>query len=293
MERGEMRVEANISISENDTLGTKVEVKNLNSFRAVEQAIEHEIERQHALYIREEQVVQETRGWDENRGITYSQRLKETAEDYRYFPDPDLPKLEIPLESDFSRLAETLPELPQKWREKYTYLGLPREQIEILVYNEELRTFFERVVGHEENMEMAQRAANYITSDVQALIVSDDTFTWDDTAIECFRKLMDMLMREVISSRVAKDLLKETLSGSDPELLAAERGLLKEKNTEVLEVLALGIITEHASVVAEYRSGKEGALQFLVGQGMKVTKGAADPELLRQIIQKKISDGDQ
>ena len=146
MERGEMRVEANISISDTDELGTKVEVKNLNSFKAVESAIRFEIKRQAEVLEKGGTVVQETRGWDENRCKTFSQRVKESADEYRYFPDPDLPKLQIDEIPDFdlSRLQEITPETPENKRSRYADLGLTREQMDVIIINKDLVTYFDQ-----------------------------------------------------------------------------------------------------------------------------------------------------
>ena len=174
MEKGEMRVEANTSVSANNVLGTKVEVKNLNSFKAVERAIEFEIERQSKLLDRGEKVAQETRGFDETKGITFSQRTKEDSHDYRYFPDPDLPKLfisEIP-EFNTQVLSKELPELPWERRERYIKkFGLRASDAEIFLQNDFLREMFEAVVEHIKNdSELIRLAGNYIVSDIEGLL---------------------------------------------------------------------------------------------------------------------------
>lgn len=288
MERGEMRVEANISVSKTDTFGTKVEVKNLNSFKSVESAIEYEIKRQIELLERGEKVVQETRGWDEAKGKTFSQRLKESADDYRYFPDPDLPKLDITKMSDFSlsRLGEEMPILPQEKRLKYSNLGLTREQIETIISDAQLNTFFEKAIASEVRDTVIKHIANYVTSDVIALLAKGGVIESYEPLL--FAELMKMVAEGSITSRVAKDLLPEVLLGSDPRTLAESKGLLQNNSADAILPIVQSIIAEHASVVAEYKGGKVSSIQFLIGQAMKATKGSANPALLKELFEKEL-----
>jgi aspartyl-tRNA(Asn)/glutamyl-tRNA(Gln) amidotransferase subunit B len=292
MEKGEMRVEANISISkEEGKLGTKVEVKNLNSFKSVEAAIAHEIERQTELLERGEEVKQETRGWDENRGKTFSQRSKETAKDYRYFPDPDLPKIDTTKHPYFeqSRIAEKMPKLPSNKRESYKNLGLTSEMIEVVISQPELDKFFAELVAAGIDSKNAKLAANYLTSDVSALLSADDKLSLSDLSITHFAELITMLVDKKIGSRGAKDLLPELFGNTaGPLELAEEKGLLQVTDLSALKPIIEEIISEHSSVADEYRSGKEAALQFLVGQGMKKTKGAADPAALKELLKEAL-----
>lgn len=284
MERGEMRVEANISVSKTGELGTKVEVKNLNSFKSVEAAIAYEFDRQVAALEKGEEIVQETRGWDENNSKTFSQRSKETAEDYRYFPDPDLAKLFVPEYATFteSRLSEITPELPQEKREKYTHLGLPRDQIEILLNNPEAEELFKAVVNT--NEALAKAASNYITSDALALR-EEAAQAFSPTAPEQFVGLMEMVVAEEIGSRIAKDLLPKVLFDEiDPKQYAKEHNLLQLSSADDMLPMVQQIIAENPDAVAEYKAGKEAALQYLVGQGMKLSKGSANPKVLAELL---------
>jgi aspartyl-tRNA(Asn)/glutamyl-tRNA(Gln) amidotransferase subunit B len=292
MERGEMRVEANISVSATAELGTKVEVKNLNSFKSVEGAIEFEIKRQTALIESGGVVVQETRGWDEVKLVTYSQRSKETAKDYRYFPDPDIPKLIVNDHEYFSedRLSEIIPELPEEKRLKYRDLGLPNNQIEQIISNPVLAALLAQVLEQSTGMkpDVVRSAANYLTSDVLALLQSGIV---SDFPVGRFHTLMSMVAENRISSRVAKDLLKElAVTDIDPELVARERGLLQTTDSSTLLPLGREVIAEHPSVVSEYLSGKESSLQFLVGQGMKKSRGAANPTLLTELLKQLLEE---
>lgn len=311
MEKGEMRVEANVSVIAvaeagstptgiskafiprdpnhkgtkfENKFGTKVEIKNLNSFKSVERAIEYEIVRQSAALEKGERVVQETRGWDENAGKTFSQRLKETSQDYRYFPDPDLPKLWLSKISDFQDME--LPELPWQKRERYAKAyGIKSEDVEAYVTDETLGSFFEAVAALlDENRALVVLASNYITSDLVGLMKTSSAGL-DVLKPESFALLMRMAHDGVVSSRGAKDILAVLfVSGGNPKQIAEEKGLLQQGDEGVLKVVAQKIISENQKVASEYKAGKESALQFFIGQGMRETKGSANPAVLKKIF---------
>lgn len=287
MERGEMRVEANISVSADDTLGTKVEVKNLNSFRSVELAIAYEIERQTQLLNSGGEVAQETMGWDEVKLRTYTQRSKETAKDYRYFPDPDLPKMDISAHKKFSGLSENMPELPESKRIKYKDIGLPISQIEQVINNEIADKYYAELyelVGNSASAKpVLTAAANYLTSDILWLLSKGETL---NLSAGHFIELMTMVTEGRITSRVAKDILSEIV-GTDgsPATIAAERGLERSNDIEAIKRIVKEVVAENASVAEEYRAGKAAALQFLLGQAMKKSKGAADPAMLKTLFE--------
>lgn len=284
MEKGEMRVEANISVSKTSVLGTKVEVKNLNSFKSVESAIEFEVKRQIDLLERGEVVRQETLGWDESKGKTYLQRAKETAHDYRYFPDPDIPKFKRSQIEEFSnsRIDDILPETPDNKRSKLRNLGLNAEQIEIIISDRDRDAFFSRVIANLPVDVEARSAANYFTSDILSLVDSN-TLSLESAHPDRFIELLGMLRNNKITSRVAKDLLKEVVfEGVDPLEIAQLRGLIQENSDESIRLLVDEVIKNNPTVVAEYKAGKETSIQFLIGQAMKVSKGSANPGLLLQ-----------
>ena len=297
MEKGEMRVEANVSVSpkskiKSQKLGTKVEVKNLNSFKSVERAIEYEIKRQTSLLEKGEKVAQETRGWDENKEITFSQRQKEESHDYRYFPDPDLPKLfisEIP-EFKYDVLAKELSELPWKKRERliHTFKIRPQDAetyIRIPVYGKFFDSVIQNIVG---DKSLILLSSNYISSDIIGL--SQEKESVGKIEPQHFASLMKMIKEKKVSSRGAKDILKEMFGkGGNPEKIAKEKNLLQTSDTETLSKIIEKVIEANPSVVSDYRAGKETALQYLVGQGMKESKGSANPEILKELLKKKIS----
>lgn len=286
MERGEMRVEANISISKTDELGTKVEVKNLNSFKAVEGAVAFEIKRQAEVLDAGEKVLQETRGWDDSKGKTFLQRSKETAEDYRYFPDPDLPKLNLKEIAEFTeeKLRSELPELPDFKRSKYSFLGIPREQVEFIVSDLAIAGFFDALLITTSDAQVLKVLANYLTSDMLSLM-SERNLLISDAHTQTFVQLGKMIIEGKITSRVAKDLLFEVVFESkDPNILAHDRGLIQVNDEAAVRSTVMLIIAENPTVVAEFKSGKESSIQFLVGQGMKMTKGSVNPTVLKELL---------
>ena len=296
MEKGQMRVEVNISLSQisnlkSKKLGTKVEVKNLNSFRSVERAVEYEIKRQTAVLEAGEKVIHETRGWDEDKQKTFSQREKEMAHDYRYFPEPDLPPLKIS-ELDFDL---SLPELPEekrnRFKEKY---GLKDEAVEIFVRDFTMGKFFESAISHlsDKLKETVSLASNYITSDLAGLL-KESGKTFSDLKInpEMFAKLVAMNRKGEISSRGAKDVLKIMFEqGGNPEKIVEERGLKQASDDGFIKNIVEEVVKNNPVAVKEYKNGKENALQFLVGQGMKLSKGKANPAVLQKLLREKIGE---
>jgi aspartyl-tRNA(Asn)/glutamyl-tRNA(Gln) amidotransferase subunit B len=292
MEKGEMRVEANISISETETFGTKVEVKNLNSFKSVGDAIAFEIKRHEEVLSRGEKIVQETRGWDENTGKTFSQRKKESANDYRYFPDPDLPKLVVT--EVFGKNYEKLPTLPELPWEKRARLanefGFQDAITEMYVTDAVLGKFFDDVVREVDgDAELTKLASNYITSDLASMMKNGNGELGKVTPVT-FVALMKMVKEGDVSSRGAKDTLAIMYKeGGEPKVIAEREGLIQKSDTEALKKIAQEIIDANTNVVTEYKAGKAASLQFLIGQGMKATKGSANPQVLMGVF-KEILD---
>ncbi|OGF82626.1 glutaminyl-tRNA synthase (glutamine-hydrolyzing) subunit B [Candidatus Giovannonibacteria bacterium RIFCSPLOWO2_01_FULL_44_16] len=323
MEKGEMRCEANISVySGVERLsGTKVEVKNLNSFRAVEKAIEYEIKRQIGLLEKGEKVKQETRGWDENKQSTFSQRSKESAHDYRYFPEPDLPPMEFS-EEYFDELRATIPELPKAKRKRLLEeYKLESVAADILIRDQALAAFWEKMASELREwvdsletqqdfsrltlsagaptriqnlaefrsntyFEAAKLAVNYFISDLVGLIKEKQIPTGELLVDpENFAELIKMIYKKEITSRVAKDVLRHMVEqGGDPSTIVEEKGLKQMSDTGALEEIAKKIISANPNAIADYKKGKQQSLQFLVGQMMKETKGAANPETILEIL---------
>lgn len=285
MEKGEMRVEVNISVSKDDKFGTKVEVKNINSFKAVGKAIDFEFRRQTGLIEKGEKVLQETRGWDENKEITFSQRSKENAHDYRYFPDPDLPKLLLSEIKEFSQenLKSILPPLPSQKRKKYLDLGIKPEDVEFYVNNKDFSDFFDTAVKNITDKDILITATNYVVSDLSGLS-KKISGGFGKVTPELFSKLILMIKKGELSSRAGKDILKIIFEeGGEPETIAKEKNLIQKNDPEELRKIMKTIISENPESVTEYKKGKESLLQYFVGQGMKKTKGSGNPETLKLI----------
>lgn len=295
MEKGQMRVEVNISVSKNDTFGTKVEVKNINSFKAAGRAIEYEFARQVALIESGDTVKQETRGWDENKQSTFSQRSKENSDDYRYFPDPDIPKFKLSELSDFSieALKAKIPETPSQKRLRYAHdYALKAEDIENYVFNREIGDFFEKSVDSLSKIEIStpdsiKILSNYTSSDITGIVKASnlpfpEAFGLLDP--KSIAELIKMIVEGKLSSRGAKEIIKIMHQrGGKAEEIANSEGLMQQNDPEELKKLIQKIIDSNPTVVAEYRSGKESVFQFFIGQTMKVTKGAGNPELIKSI----------
>jgi aspartyl-tRNA(Asn)/glutamyl-tRNA(Gln) amidotransferase subunit B len=294
LEKGEMRIEANISVSKTDTFGTKVEVKNLNSFRSVERAIAYEVERQSALLESGGTVIQETRGWDEGKQKTFSQRLKEGSADYRYFPEPDIPKLllsEVP-EFALSQLQAGLPELPAARRDRYQGLGLTAASAQALASSQVRGIFFDEVLeALDGTSESIVLAANYIISDVTGWYAKSGREEYEGLEAKHVSALVSAIQEGKLSSRGAKDVLLAILEGDvrDPETIARERGLIQDSDPESLRKVVQEVLGANQAAVDEYRAGKDSALQFLVGQSMKATKGSGNPGTLKALFVEELS----
>ncbi|OGJ04729.1 glutaminyl-tRNA synthase (glutamine-hydrolyzing) subunit B [Candidatus Nomurabacteria bacterium RIFOXYA2_FULL_35_9] len=290
MEKGEMRVEANISVSTDlKKLGTKVEVKNLNSFRSVERAIKYEVDRMIKLVEegKGSEIVQETRGWVDGKQKTFSQRKKEGSADYRYFPEPDLPKMKLHEAFDLEKIEKELPELPQAKRARYKKdFGIKDEDIESYINEPSLGAWFEEVAKILKNKDQIKIASNYVTTDFIGLRAKSEVKL---PSVGNFAELINLVSENKISSRVAKDILamiaKKTNSKDEsPMKIATEKNLLQSSDTGALKEIAKKIIDASPKVVADYKGGKEQALMSLVGQIMKETKGSANPAVTKQVL---------
>ena len=290
MEKGEMRVEANISVSiDPKKLGTKVEVKNLNSFRSVERAIKYELDRMAELLEsgKDSEIVQETRGWNEGKQKTFSQRKKEGSADYRYFPEPDLPKLKLHEAFDLEKMKRALSELPEAKRARYKKdFGIKDEDVEVYINDPELGTKFAAIAEILENPDKIKKikiASNFITSDYLGLKKTKTEAKLP--AAENFAELVNMFAENKISSRVAKDILAMiVMKDESPLKIATKKNLLQSNDEGALKEIAQKIISANPKVAADYKGGKEQALMSLVGQIMKEMKGSANPAVTKEIL---------
>jgi aspartyl-tRNA(Asn)/glutamyl-tRNA(Gln) amidotransferase subunit B len=298
MEKGQMRVEVNISLSKKKgVLGTKVEIKNLNSFRSVERAIEYETKRQTELLKKGEKIIQATRGWDDVKGITVSQREKEEAQDYRYFPEPDLPPLHF-TKKEVAEIRAEIPELPQQKRERLKReYELDEKSTEIFVYNKDLGEYFEKVISEfppnlprEKLLKLIKLATNYLITDLQGLL-KGASVTGEDFLItpENFAEFITLIYEGKISSKIAKMVLEEMFStGADPSHIIEEKGLVQITDEAEIEKIIKEVISQNKKAVEDFKKGKANALQFLIGQIMAQTKGKANPKLVNKILKESL-----
>ena len=306
LEKGQMRCEVNISMRKPEgEFGTKVEIKNINSFSAVRDAIAYEIKRQSAALAKGEKIVQETRGWDENKKATVSQRLKESAHDYRYFTEPDLSELVLggeegaPEETviDVEKIRASLPELPDQKKARFQKeFSLSEKETEVLASDKYTASFFEHVVSEldaerEIDKALVKLAVNYLNTDLRKLINETGTPISEMlVSAENFAELVGLLHEGKITSSAGKMVLEEMFrTGKDPSNIIEEKGLAQVSDIAELEKTVLEIIAAHPKVVTDYKAGKQNALQFLLGQLMAKTKGKANPETSAEILKKLLS----
>jgi len=315
MEQGEMRCEANISVQEkgkweyrgnceikpigNYKLNPKVEIKNINSFKAIEKAIEYETNRQIRALEEGEKLVQETRGWNEGQGQTITQRVKETSADYRYFPDPDLPPINIDdkwIEKIKSQLVELPNEKKERFRKQY---DLNEEDAEILVSSKELSEYTEQVISElrawidstgddweRQKKKLAKATSNWLISELFKHLNADGKKITDiKITPENFAELITLVYQEKINSSAGQKILEVMYEkGGDPTNIMQDIGLEQMDNEGELEDLIKGIIAKNPKQVEEYKAGKENVLQFLVGLTMSATKGKANPKIVLKLL---------
>jgi len=299
MEKGQLRVEVNISLAKKEgELGTKVEIKNLNSFRSVEKAVDYEIERQTKILKSGKKVLQETRGWDAPKGITVSQREKEEAHDYRYFPEPDLPPLHLTSEL-INEIRSEIPELPQQKRERFKReYELDKKGVEVFVQNKDFGEYFEKVVSElpprlpqQDIKKLIKLASNYLITDLQGLLKGSSVIGEDFLITpENFAEFISLIYEGKISSKIAKIVLEEMFkTGADPSHIIEEKGLTQITDGAEIEKIIKEVIKENPQPVKDFQEGKEAALQFLVGKVMSKTGGKANPQIVRDILSQTLA----
>ncbi|MBI2873022.1 MAG: Asp-tRNA(Asn)/Glu-tRNA(Gln) amidotransferase subunit GatB [Chloroflexi bacterium] len=297
MEEGSFRCDANVSVrprGSTQLLG-KVEVKNMNSFRAVYRALQYEVERQVRMVKEGQRVPQETRGWVEERGETVAQRSKEYAHDYRYFPEPDLPPMVISREW-VERIRERLPELPEARRERFmAHYGLPAYDAGLLTASRATADFFEATVGKAPREDEALRrrakaASNWVLGDLTHLLhLHSIELEAAQVRPQHLAELLDLLDQGTIGTPQAKTVLEDMFAtGKPPSLVVAEKGLAQISNTADIEPVVAEAIEKNQQAVQDYLKGKDAAVKFLVGQVMKATRGKANPSLVQDLIQKRL-----
>jgi len=305
MEKGQMRCEVNVSLIKKNSKkilsGTKVEVKNLNSFKVVERSIDYEIKRQKKILEKGEKVVAETRGWSEGKLATISQRKKEEASDYRYFPEPDIPPIEIS-KKNVKELKKRLRELPQQRRDRFKKeYDLNKENIDILIVDKKLGEFFETAASELQvwwsqtqkgklDKNLFKLLANYLVTEIKKW-VSEKNNSWNTNKCtpENLAEMIVMLKKNQINSSAAQKILEKMLTkGGDPSQIAEGLDLIQMSDSGEIEKIIEKVIDNNPEAVKKYKSGEVKILQFLIGQIMKETKGKANPKLAQEIIKKKI-----
>jgi aspartyl-tRNA(Asn)/glutamyl-tRNA(Gln) amidotransferase subunit B len=298
MEEGSLRCDANISIRPKGQLelGVKTEIKNMNSFRSVERALTYEAQRQVELLRTGQTIHQETRGWVETRGVTVPQRSKEYAHDYRYFPEPDLPPLLI---SNYwvEELRAQLPELPDARRARYIdEYGLSVQDANVLTEDKALGDYFEQVVAVSQTSELKDRAkaaANLVLNDVVRLLKSNSvSISENPFSPAAAASLLDLLEKERITGKQAKEVLEEAFaSGKMPDVIVKEKGFEPPiSDQSVLERIVEEVISNNFKAANDYRAGKTNALQALIGQVMKQTRGQAKADSVLKILKAKLEE---
>ncbi len=306
MEKGHMRCEVNISLhkeGEEKLSGTKAEIKNLNSFRVVEKAVDYEIIRQTELLDKGEAVLQETRGWDEARGVTVAQRKKESAHDYRYFPEPDIPPMRFG--ADYvEKIKKSLPELPdakaKRFMEEYK---LSPENVSVLTGDRYLAMYFEEVVSElqekkqsgevqAETEKFVKLAANYMVSELQKhLVKNNETIRDIKITPENYAEFVGILADGKINSSAGQIVLEAMYAtGGDPSQIIEDKNLAQVSDSSELEVIVDGVLAKNQQSVEDFRAGKQNALQFLMGQVMMLTKGKANPGMVMEMLRKKLGE---
>jgi len=291
MEEGSLRVDANVSVRrKGDTkLGTKVEIKNMNSFNFLKKALEYEIKRQISLLEKGEKIVQETRLFDFESGKTFTMRTKEEAEDYRYFPDPDLPPVVL-TDEYIESLKRKLPELPyQKYKRFIEQYNLPRYDASILTESRELADYFEEAVKHYKGD--PKKVSNWIMSEVLRYLNETNKEITDFTVKPYqIAELLRLMDENKINIKIAKTIFPEMIqTGKDASKIVEERGLIQVSDEGQIEEICKIVLQENPAEVEKYKSGKTNVIGFLVGQVMKKSQGKADPKLVNQILSKLLN----
>lgn len=290
MQEGSLRVDTNVSVRPVGTteLGTKIELKNLNSFKAVQKALEYEIKRQIKVLEEGGTIVQETRRWNEAKGITEPMRTKEEAHDYRYFPEPDLVPI-IVTEEWKEEIRKTLPEMPDAKRERFiTQYGLPEYDAKVITSSKKMADFFEKCAS---NYHSPKIVSNWLMGEF-ARLLNDTGKEIDEVPItpDMLIELLKLVDDNVISGSIAKTVFEEMFfTGKKPQIIVEEKGLRQIADEGELRRIVRKVIEENPKSVEDYKKGKEKALGFLVGQVMKETKGKANPQLTNQLLREELS----
>lgn len=287
---GNMRFDVNVSVSKDPRkLGTRSETKNLNSFKSVEKAVEFEIKRQIELLNQGKMVVQETRGFDDAKQKTFSQRSKEDAHDYRYFPDPDLPPVII-TQSEISKVQQDMPVLPQELRSRLQHLNIDNSVIETLVEHIPAGKFIQKILDNTKDTKIQRRVSLWLASEVQSIVV-EHKISWEDVILDekSWLGLASMVESKELSTSNAKQVVQSlAISGGDPRTIAKEKDLLQVSNDDEIVTIIDKVLSANQKAAADIQNGELKAIGFLVGQVMKESKGKANPESVQKILKERL-----
>lgn len=283
MEKGQMRCDVNVSLKPKGSsiLGTRVEIKNVNSFKFVQKAIEYEIERQSSLLLEGKTIDQETRGFDPQSGKTFVMRTKEEAEDYRYFPDPDLLPLVL-TENFVNNIKNTMPELPDERIERYMKdYNLSKYEATVLTNLKEFGDFFQEATQYTNEY---KSLANWLLNDVLGFL-NENQIKDIPISPKQLSELVELIKSNVISTKIAKEVIKDMLiTNKDPHIIIKEKGLQQISNEEEIKSVVIGVLEKYPNERQRLKNGEEKLIGFLVGEVMKLTKGKANPKLVNQFI---------
>lgn len=290
MEHGSIRFDINVSLrlKGEEKFGTRTETKNLNSFSAVRRCLEYELERQADVLDDGGKIIQETRTWDDAKGITLSLRSKEDAQDYRYFPEPDLPPIVIEQEW-IDRISRTMPELPSAKRDRLQSLGLSNYDAGVITSSKAMADYFDQAMLAYDD---AKDLANWIMGDLSGLLKANGVSIEESpVSAKQLASLLSLIQKGQISGKMGKTVLEDIYkTGADPELIIKEKGLVQISDESALEAIVTEVIANNTKSVSDYQAGKESALGFLVGQVMKATKGQANPGVVNKLLKERLSN---
>lgn len=288
MEEGSLRCDVNVSIKEqgSDVFGTKVEIKNLNSINNIRLAIDYEVERQRKAIEAGEEIVQETRRFDEKTLTTVTMRKKEGSVDYKYFPDPNIFPVRLS-EAFIKDIQDNMPELPEVKHQRYVKeFGLNEYDSSQLLQNKDLCEYFDEAM---QNIKNAKLACNILISELSGLLAKNNQdITSTKVTTANFAKLVNMIDQKEISSKQAKDVLEAMLDGKDPETIVKEKGLKQVSDEGAILALVQQVLDENPNSIADYKGGKDRALGFLVGQVMKKSRGQANPKMASALVKQEL-----
>lgn len=288
---GNMRFDVNISVAPkgSDKLGLRAEVKNLNSFRSVEKAAEYEFNRQVKLLEAGEEVVQETRGWDDVKMQTFSQRSKADAHDYRYFPEPDLPPIVIE-QSHIDEIKASMPMLPPELREKLKAKGLTNEQVATILGNSDFVRIILTALDEERDDKAVKRMANWLCVDVQALLGSEEQITAEKLTYSHLSELYELIEANKLSSSAAKEVLAEVIAkGGAVEEIAKAKNIMQVSDSSAVGAIVDAVLAANPQAVSDLKNGEEKVIGFLVGQIMKESRGQANPQMAQTLIREAVA----